>query len=34
MYLVVNRIWKWGLGWLTVDDNLIIFVIAVEAAML
>jgi hypothetical protein len=34
LYVVLNRVWRWGLGWLTVDDNLIIFVIAVEAAVL
>lgn len=34
LYAVLNKVWLWGLGWPSVDDNLVIFAIAVEAAML
>jgi len=34
LYAVLNRVWAWGIGWPTVDDNLVVFAIAVEAAML
>ena len=34
LYVVLNRVWQWGLGWPADDDNFVIFVIAVEAAML
>ena len=34
LYAVMNRVWAWGVDWPTVDDNLVVFAIAVEAAML
>lgn len=34
LYAVLNRVWMWGIGWPRVDDNLVVFAIAVEAAML
>ncbi|KAM0700493.1 hypothetical protein Q7P35_012214 [Cladosporium inversicolor] len=34
LYAVLNRVWMWGIGWPRVDDNLVLFAIAMEAAML
>lgn len=34
LYTVLNRVWMWGIGWPRADDNLVVFAIAVEAAML
>lgn len=34
LYAIFNRVWTWGVGWPTVDDNLVVFAVAVEAAML
>lgn len=34
LYVVLNRVWEWSLGWPAVDHNLAVIVIAAEAALL
>lgn len=33
-YVILNKVWEWGLGWPAVDLNLVVIIIAVEAALL
>jgi hypothetical protein len=34
LYVVLNRVWEWGIGWPSVDLNLVITIVAAEVAML